>query len=254
MSKINLYVDWVRLFFNDCASSPSEPFGELMVKMLGIASFADYDFILDSFYLFEDTQLAKENFKEFGASGPTKYKNIGEHYLRLYGILNACFLQKEAITVCSKKLLNSDLPRDITDAQIIEFRNIFAAHTVTKNGKTKDSRHSYILDRHALTEGRLSGISSNIQDDYGAKDAVITELLEEWDVLLERELKRISRHIIDQAYLNRVFDIDIDHFKTVLDRIDRPEDCIFGPNIWAKDAICIVDDVSMVLRNKIMDK
>jgi hypothetical protein len=248
VNKINLYVNWARLFFSDCADSQSEPFGELIVTMLGVGSFADYDFILDSFYLFEDTQTAKENFQEFGVGGPTKYKNIGEHYLRLYGILNACFLQKEAITVCSRKLLNSDLPCDITNAQIIEFRNIFAAHTVTKNGKTKDSRHSYILDRHALTEGRLSGISSNIQDDYGTKDAVITELLKEWDVLLERELQRICRHIIDQAHRNRVFDIDIDHFKTVLDRIDQSGDRIFVPDIWAKDARCIVHDVSAGVR------
>ena len=44
-------------------------------------------------FLLEDTSDATDNYNKFGLDGPTKYENIGEKYLRLYGILNAAYMQ-----------------------------------------------------------------------------------------------------------------------------------------------------------------
>ena len=44
-----------------------------------------------------DTELAKKHFFNYGIDGPTKILDYGEQYLRLYGILNALYLQKSAI-------------------------------------------------------------------------------------------------------------------------------------------------------------
>ena len=59
-----------------------------------------------------DTELAKENFIKYGIGGPTKISDIGEQYLRLYGITNSIYLQKSAVLAfieCLEKFKNADL-------------------------------------------------------------------------------------------------------------------------------------------------
>ncbi len=57
----------------------------------------DWNYILASEDILEDSNEAISNFLKFGLSGPTKYESLGEKYLRLYGVLNATYLQQQAM-------------------------------------------------------------------------------------------------------------------------------------------------------------
>lgn len=90
---IDLFVAFLRKLV-DSSRGHWDDCNKQILLVFGIDDHNKLNFIIDSLYLIEDTQLAKLNFREFGASGPTKYKNFGEVYLRIYGIYNACYLQK----------------------------------------------------------------------------------------------------------------------------------------------------------------
>jgi hypothetical protein len=48
--------------------------------------------------------LGIENFLRFGIDGPTKYGDMGEKYIKLYGALNATYLQQQAAISLFKNL------------------------------------------------------------------------------------------------------------------------------------------------------
>ena len=154
-----------------------------------------YGKVIDCLYLLEDTQLAKDDYNLYKLEGPTKKTSFGEKYLRLYGVLNACFLQKEALKVCLEIL---ELPSIQNEAEIFEYRNIFAAHTPNKNVQ-KESR-SFILCRFSLNQDRLKGYSYlGSDDDTIHKDEYLPKLIEDWDSILVNNLELITEDLFKRA-------------------------------------------------------
>jgi hypothetical protein len=108
-----------------------------------------------------DTELAKENFLKYDLSGPTKIKDTGEQYLRLYGIVNAVYLQKsvilsflELIKFHGKKQFVSKF----SSLGIIKLRNIVGAHTV--DFKDGDQLNPHQISRGSLEHGPISARDS----------------------------------------------------------------------------------------------
>jgi hypothetical protein len=66
-------------------------------KFYGFEKEFGWNIILNSYYVIDDTELAKKSFKQFDLQGPSRHKDIGERYLRLYGFLNSVYQQKLAI-------------------------------------------------------------------------------------------------------------------------------------------------------------
>jgi hypothetical protein len=157
---IDTLISFLRKIF-DSSRDHWENYEEQVYRVCGFKEDSEkkWHFIIDSLYLLEDTSLAKSNFKEFGLLGPTKYKNKGEQYLRLYGIYNACYLEKQAIYKLLEMLQISY--KKVDEFEIFQFRKYFASHTV--NVGKKQTEHSYILCRQSLEENVASGYSSNAE-------------------------------------------------------------------------------------------
>lgn len=188
MDRIDAHVSNVRNFLSDC-SIEQKNFQGFIVKHLTLGSIAEYDFIIDSYYLFEDTQLAKRNFLHSSCT-----EEFGEAYLRVYGLLNACYLQQQAVFVCAE-VLGIKLPKQqIESCEIFDYRNCFAAHT--PNRGHREAQHSYILDRSGLSEGKLRGYSSNSKVGHVSKDADIVELILAWDSMLADQLEKLESRIV----------------------------------------------------------
>jgi hypothetical protein len=66
-------------------------------KTLCLSKDEDWSFLCVSMDIIEDACSAIDNFLTFGLNGPTKYNDIGEKYLRLYGILSSTYIQQEAL-------------------------------------------------------------------------------------------------------------------------------------------------------------
>ncbi|MBA4349229.1 MAG: hypothetical protein C0415_04480 [Thermodesulfovibrio sp.] len=102
--------------------------------------------------------MAIDNFLRFGLNGPTRYDEPGEKYLRLYGVLNATYLQQQAIHNLFK-LNNVSNPKKekekIEGLKIREVRHKLGAHS---NDYLADP-HQKIIESYVPVRIMLSGFN-----------------------------------------------------------------------------------------------
>ena len=107
-------------------------FREYIRKQYGFEKEFGWNIILNAYYIIDDTELAKLSFYEFGLQGPSRHDDVGEKYLRLYGILNSVYQQKLAIENLMEvhKIRQSrEYSKYLTENELIVLRNKIAAHS-----------------------------------------------------------------------------------------------------------------------------
>ena len=166
----------IREIVNKYASKEStKPFLESITKYLKFSNPKDWNSLCSLLDLFEDTELAKENFRKFGISGPTKYDDAGEKYLRLYGILNTIYLQQSAIVeflVLVKHNEINSYKKKLKELKLIELRNIAGSHTV--NFLEQGVKNSYHIQRSSLDGNSIRTLDSNNKfSDYNLNNLII---------------------------------------------------------------------------------
>jgi hypothetical protein len=200
MSNINLIDLRIKIMLEVlslCSINISDDFNSQIISILELDNIRDYGFVIDSLYLLEDTQLAKDDFYNHGINiHESRNEKFGEAYLRMYGIFNACYLQLQALIALSSKLKIPFSKSEADELPIFLFRTYYASHTV-RTGYSSD-RRSYILDRHALLNGSVEGYSSNTNGEDHFVKADILELLYEWDHFLAKNLKSMSSKFTDK--------------------------------------------------------
>lgn len=101
-----------------------------------------------------DSNDAIRNFLQFGLEGPTKYKNEGEKFLRLYGVLNATYIQQEATKqICRRFGLEAD--ETVRAIPIRDIRNKIGAHN-PEQGYGKDKKKAYLTPVVFLSDFKCS--------------------------------------------------------------------------------------------------
>jgi hypothetical protein len=113
----------------------------------------DWDFICTAMDVVGDTSLAIENFLEYSLDGPAKNDDIGEKYLRLYGVLNAVYMQHQAITTLYKRnnVPNpKEVRRKIKKLKIRVLRHKLASHSVEYLNPITRAVETYVLNRATL--------------------------------------------------------------------------------------------------------
>lgn len=200
-TKIRKQIARVRDALHNC-SVRLDPFESEIQRILNLSSDRDYSFIIDSYYLFEDTEAAKSFVRANGLCPPGIRDDIGLVYLKFYGVMNACYLQHEAIAVCARKLGLRIDKEVLSSNSLIVHRNDFAAHS--PNRGRGDDAHSFILDRFRLRAGEVAGYSSNAPGGIKFRDAKIDDLLNDWDTAFLPVLVQVS-----EAIVSRVLDAGI---------------------------------------------
>jgi hypothetical protein len=113
-------------------------------RSLGLTKDADWDFLTAAMDIIDDASAAISNVQRFGLSGPTKYNELGEKYLRLYGLLSATYMQQQAILTIHR-IMNVPDPKKLKKRfDAIELRNL----------RHKLSAHStdYLNDKTGIKE------------------------------------------------------------------------------------------------------
>ncbi len=100
--------------------------------MLCLNKERDWTFLCTSMDIVDDASMAIRSFLKFGMDGPTKYQDVGEVYLRLYGILSATYIQQQAVLKLFK-LMNvaplKSIKGKLDSLEIRELRHKLAAHS-----------------------------------------------------------------------------------------------------------------------------
>ncbi|GGB20014.1 hypothetical protein [Agarivorans gilvus] len=186
MNKIDSIIQDIRTAISAVAEDLDSETVDL-VNFLGLKDEAAYHSVMDSFYLLEDTQLAKREFLNIDFLE----ESLGKLYLMFYGVLNSCYMQQQAVLVISEKLRIEQNIEEIRNIEVVTYRNDFSAHSANR-GKGK-SEHSYILDRLAMREAKVKGYTANSKTGFIFKEANINSLISDWDVMLEKQLTLISK-------------------------------------------------------------
>lgn len=190
----------IRDIANDVALRITDkPFLKTVTQRLKFENETDWNVLCSLMDVLGDTELAKENFLKYDLSGPTKIKDYGEQYLRLYGIVNAIYLQKSAmisfvelIKLANKKTLISKLD----SLKIMELRHIVGAHTIDfiDNGKKNP---------HQFQRGSLDNFPIKTSDSKGNfKEYDLKRLLLEYNVVAEELLINATNKFISTVFKN----------------------------------------------------
>ena len=83
--------------FRDLINAKVQPTKKTIRDVLKLSKDEDWAFLCSSMDIIGDACLAIDNFIRFGLDGPTKYNEVGERYLRLYGLLSATYIQQQAV-------------------------------------------------------------------------------------------------------------------------------------------------------------
>jgi len=98
--------------FRDMVNDKNRVSDKTVKELLRLTKEEDWAFICTAMDIVSDALLAIDNFLKYGLDGPTKFNDIGEKYLRLYGILNSTYIQQQAL-INLYKLNNVPNPAEI---------------------------------------------------------------------------------------------------------------------------------------------
>lgn len=133
----------------------------------------DWGLLCASMDLVEDTSLAIQNFEKFHLEGPTKYQDDGEKYIRLYGLLNAVYLQQWAVLSMYKVFqvpqLNK-LKQEVNRLRITELRHKLAAHTVNYSCDKSTNRVDWFVLSRVDLRGTEVAYMSYLTDQHEKVD------------------------------------------------------------------------------------
>jgi len=153
---LHFYNDQFRDLINGKAqrhNGQSEPFTEYIQKALKLNKANDWSFICSSMDIINDSLLGIENFIRFGMDGPTKYEDLGEKYIRLYGVLNATYIQQQAL-LNLYRISNTpnlgEIERKVNSLKIREVRHKLGAHSVDYENRITSQTESFVPVRFTL--------------------------------------------------------------------------------------------------------
>ncbi len=138
---------FIKITRNKIFKNEKEPFLNHIQKCLRLNKVDDWHYILASEDILEDSNAAISSFLKYGTSGPTKFNDIGEKYLRLYGVLNAAYLQQQSVLNLYKFFQCPNfktLKKEFNSLQIIDLRHKLAAHSANYDDRDSGDVHVFV--------------------------------------------------------------------------------------------------------------
>jgi len=189
---VQLYSSLIRDVINHAAQRiDTKPFLEKARIRLGFERADGWTLVTSCLDLLDDTELAKGNYSRFQLAGPTKYDEKGEMYLRLYGILNAVYLQMSAIAELAELFKVPDKTRLLKSMQllpILQLRHIAGSHTVSFLDPVTKRKRSYMIGQHSLTDAMIEVLD----DDNKVHQFDLSQLMKDFDKIAEAVLDAIA--------------------------------------------------------------
>ncbi|NOJ75469.1 hypothetical protein [Empedobacter stercoris] len=168
-----------------------EQYRKELTKKLKFEKLTDPDLLRACIDLVEDSQYAIENVYKNGLY--KKEEDLGEMYLRLYGVLNASYLQLGAILDLNRlfNVPNQKAKKEkLKSLKLIEIRNKLASHTTNYNIPNSNE-----IDFYKLAQSTLSKWGGNILivGKDNSEEVDIIEILKEFTKEIEMNLEEITK-------------------------------------------------------------
>jgi hypothetical protein len=173
---------------------------EQIQRLLKLSKPDDWGRVCTAYETINDTSYAIENFVKFRLGGPTKYEDYGERVLRLYGFLNATYIQQNVICTLSN-IFNAHhsnfLKQSFDSLKITDLRHKLASHNAAYLDNKTKRKDAYITgELESSGENLLYG--SNINNETETVNLI--ELLDEHSKTVIKALDAIFEKLIDLLY------------------------------------------------------
>lgn len=203
MTKIEKLTNLLAGILDHFASQPDKEnvrFITLIKDKFGFEKEFGWNKLLNAIYILQDTELAKKSFRKFSLQGPSSDNDIGERYLRLYGILNAYCLQKDAainlVEIC-KFRDKTQVKNDFDQFKIIQLRNKVAHLAAYSSDRTdKQKIDVYELHQFKLSIGEI--VLCKNQEDLEEYDLKCS--LDEFDNYLVQLITEIDKKVVKKVF------------------------------------------------------
>lgn len=133
--------------FRDLVNTTNMSSDKSIKTLLKLNKEEDWGFICTAMDTIGDSCSAIKSFLRFGLDGPTRYNDFGERYLRLYGVLNATYIQQEGIYNLYKltNVQNSGEVYDrIKDLKVRDARHKLGAHSNDYLNRKSGKQESFV--------------------------------------------------------------------------------------------------------------
>ena len=177
-----------------------------LTKKLKFEKITDFELFRACIDLLEDTQFAIKEIYEFGLE--TKSNSHGEKYLRLYGALNATYLQLGAILDLIR-LFNipnqKEIKSRLKSLKIIEIRNKIGSHTTNYSIPNTERETNFFK----IAQTSIHGMGKNLlivgKNDHEKIDLIINmkQFTKEIESILE---VIISKELYSRAFNSECFE------------------------------------------------
>jgi hypothetical protein len=162
---------------------------------------SDWNFVCVAMDVIDDASLAIANFLRFGLDGPSRYEDVGECYLRLYGLLSAAYVQQQAVYELHA-LMNCPSPKllreQLSKLEITALRHQHAAHSLNFVAARGQEKQAFVPVRI-----RLAGFDCIVAENRGegtrtvkldrALEAHLASIVEALDSTYEKSVTTFFR-------------------------------------------------------------
>lgn len=194
---LDTYAESFRELVNDRVWAKNEH----PAALLRLNNERDWNFVCVAMDIVGDASLALRNFLRFGLDGPSRYEDTGEKYLRLYGLLNAAYMQQQAVLKLYA-LMNCPSPKDarsiFNNLEVRTLRHQLASHSLDFLAPGSNSEQAFVPVRIGL-----SGFSCEVTENRGdrsrtvkldeAVDEHIKAVIDVLDKTFEKSAKTLFR-------------------------------------------------------------
>lgn len=162
-----------------------------------------WNILMNAFYVFEDTELAKKDFNEFGLQGACRHRNTGEKYLRLYGILNSFyqqFLALRNLMELFKLEPRADYIEKLQETDCIKLRNKIAAHSTNYS----EDRNNKQFDVYEISRPELERENVRLhrnQEDF--ETCNLNSAISDFDKKIQIVLSSIIEKFLKKKFNNQ---------------------------------------------------
>ncbi len=174
--------------------------GRSIRDLLRLNAGSDWEFLTTAMDIVDDASAAIDHVQRFGLNGSTKYDDLGEKYLRLYGLLSATYIQQQSIGTIFR-IMNLPNPKALKAKfealEIRDLRHKLSSHGTDFLDSATGSKQAFVPLRFDLGDFSISYVnytsstSHHEVDISAAIEAHVRLMIDVMDVIIEKSLTTI---------------------------------------------------------------
>jgi hypothetical protein len=181
-------------------------------ELLHLNTRDDWEFLCAAMDIIADASAAILHVQKFGLSGPTKYDDMGERYLRLYGLLSAIYIQQEAALQLYRIFGVGNyaaMKEQVEGLELRHLRHKIASHGVQYKNRRGGGIEAYVPHRFEIRNTTITAInytsSKHEKIDLGeAIKAHMDLLISMLDATFEKSIKTLYKGQADKQGRHKV--------------------------------------------------